>query len=115
MEQVMTTQSMTHDEMDREVDLAVAGSFPASDPPPWTLGATPSVPFVPRPHSPAAIAPAAIDVVIAAGRGRRRAAAVVEVMALTALVPVGVLAAAVPFLLATWAFEAVSGWFLAAR
>ena len=63
----MTTRVMTHEEIDREVDLAVAGSFPASDPPPWTLGVTPPAPPMPGPHSPAAIAPAAIDVVIAAG------------------------------------------------
>jgi hypothetical protein len=101
---------MTHDEMDREVDLAVAGSFPASDPPPWTLGATPSAPPMPRSHSPAAIAPAAIDVVIAAGRGRRRAASIVEVVALAALVPAGVFIVAAPILFAFWAFGAVSAW-----
>jgi hypothetical protein len=115
MEKVMTTQSMTREEMDREIDLAVAGSFPASDPPPWTLGATPSAPPMPRPHSPAAIAPAAIDVVIAAGRGRRHVATIIEVMAMTALVPVGVFVAAAPFLLAIWAFGTVSSWFLGGR
>lgn len=26
------------DELDEHVDAAVEGSFPASDPPPWTLG-----------------------------------------------------------------------------
>jgi hypothetical protein len=113
MENVMTARAMTREEMDREIDLAVAGSFPASDPPPWTLGATP--PALPEPHSPAAIAPAAIDVVIAAGRGRRRATTVVEVMAMTALVPVGVLIAAAPILLAVWAFGAVAAWVLGGR
>lgn len=27
-------------QMDREIDVTIEGSFPASDPPPWTLGAT---------------------------------------------------------------------------
>jgi hypothetical protein len=115
MENVMTTLSMTREEMDREIDLAVAGSFPASDPPPWTLGATPSAAPMPRPHSPAAIAPAAIDVVIAAGRGRRHAATLAEVMALTALVPALVFAAAAPVVVAVWAFGAVSGWLLSGQ
>ena len=108
----MTTYTMTHEEMDREVDLAVAGSFPASDPPPWTLGATASAPPLP---SPARLAPAAVDVVISAGRGRRRSAALVEVMVLTALIPVGVFVAAAPFLLAVWAFGAVAAWLLSGR
>lgn len=110
MENVMNAQAMTHDEMEREIDLAVAGSFPASDPPPWTLGATPPAPPVPVRHSPAAIAPAAIDVVIAAGRGRRRARTVVEALVLTALLPAGILVVAAPVLFAAWAFGAVSAW-----
>lgn len=108
----MTTRVMTHEEMEREIDLATAGSFPASDSPPWTLGATPPAPPMPATHSPAAIAPAAIDVVIAAGRGRRHAAALAEALALTALVPVGVFVAAAPILFAFWAFGAVSAWWL---
>jgi hypothetical protein len=111
----MTTDTMTHEEMDREVDLAVAGSFPASDPPPWTLGATTSTSPLPRPPSPARLAPAAIDVVISAGRGRRRTAALVEALVLTALIPVGVFVAAAPFLLAVWAFGAVAAWLLSGR
>ena len=108
----MTAQVMTREEMDREIDLAAAGSFPASDPPPWTLGATPSAPPMPRTHSPAAIAPAAIDVVIAAGRGRRNAAAMAEALIATALIPVGIFAVAAPFLVGAWAIRAISGWLL---
>jgi hypothetical protein len=106
----MTTHVMTREDMDREIDLATAGSFPASDPPPWTLGATPAVPPMPRLHSPAAIAPAAIDVVIAAGGARRSFTSVIEVMAMTALIPVGIFVAAAPVLLAFWAFGVVSAW-----
>lgn len=95
----------THDELDREVDLAVAGSFPASDPPPWTLGAPheewPS-PSLPR----TAVAPAAIDVVIAAG-DRRRFAGLLELLAMIALVPIGVLLIAAPLLLVLWGIGAL--------
>jgi len=105
----MTTRAMTREEMDREIDLAVAGSFPASDPPPWTLGATLSAPLAPSPRLPAAIAPAAIDVVID-GRGRGHVSAVVEAIALTALIPAAVFAVAAPFLVVAWAFGALSGW-----
>jgi hypothetical protein len=101
--------------MDRDIDLAMAGSFPASDPPPWTLGAAPSAPPMPRTHSPAAVAPAAIDVVIAAGRGRRNAAAMVEALFAVGLIPVGIFAVAAPFLAAAWAFGAISGWLLGGR
>ena len=111
----MTTYTMTHEEMDREVDLAAAGSFPASDPPPWTLGTTASAPPLARTHSPARLAPAAIDVVMSASRGQRRSAALVEAMVMTALIPVGVFIAAAPFLLAVWAFGAVSAWLLSGR
>lgn len=115
MENVMSSQAMTHEDMEREIDLAVAGSFPASDPPPWTLGATAPAPPVPGPHSPAALAPAAIDVVIAAGRGRRRAGSLVEAIALTALLPAGILAVASPFLFVAWAFGTLSSWFAGGR
>jgi hypothetical protein len=111
----MTTFTMTHEEMDREVDLAVAGSFPASDPPPWTLGATPSATPVPGWHSPAAIAPAAIDLVIAAGRGRRRTASIIEAMLMTAMIPFAILAAAAPLLLAAWGIDVAAAWLLGGR
>ena len=100
----MTTQVMTVLEMDRTIALAEEGSFPASDPPPWTLGATPSLPLMHGPYSPAAVAPAAIDVVIAAGRGRFRRLAMLELLGMTALVPAAVLLAAVPILLVVWLF-----------
>lgn len=106
----MNTQSMTREEMDREIDLAVAGSFPASDPPPWTLGATPPAPPMPRSYSPAAIAPAAVDVVIAAGGSRQHMANVVGVLAMVALIPAGVFVVAAPVLAGIWALRAVSTW-----
>jgi hypothetical protein len=36
-------------------------------------------------------------------------------MVMTALIPVGVFIAAAPFLLAVWAFGAVSAWLLSGR
>jgi hypothetical protein len=98
---------MTRDEFEHEVDVALAGSFPASDPPPWTLGAVPPE-LEPSPRFPAAVAPAAIDVVIAAGRARRRAAGVVEAMALVAVVPVAVLIVGAPI----WGLGAAIAWLL---
>lgn len=106
----MTTYSLTRDELEHEVDIAIAGSFPASDPPPWTLGAVPPV-RESTPGPPAAVAPAAIDVVIAAGRGGRRALSVVEALVMTALVPVGVVLAAAPVLLMLWGIA----WLLGIR
>lgn len=106
----MNTLSMTREEMDREIDLAVAGSFPASDPPPWTLGATPPAPPMPRSHSPAAIAPAAVDVVIAAGGTRQKIASLVGLIAMGALIPAGVFVVATPVLAAVWALRAASTW-----
>jgi hypothetical protein len=105
----MTTRVMTLLEMDREVDLAVAGSFPASDPPPWTLGATPLPPLTRGPYSPAAAAQAAaIDVVIAASPGRFPRLAMLEVIGMMALVPAAILLAAVPILLVIWGFGAAA-------
>jgi hypothetical protein len=105
---VTTTYAMTRDEFEREVDVALAGSFPASDPPPWTLGAVPPE-LEASPRFPAAVAPAAIDVVIAAGRGRRRAAGMAEAITMVALIPVAVLVAAAPI----WGLGAAIAWLLA--
>lgn len=33
-----THDALTRAEYERELDITLAGSFPASDPPPWTLG-----------------------------------------------------------------------------
>lgn len=110
MVNVMNT--LTREEMDREIDLAVAGSFPASDPPPWTLGATAPGESISPPQAPVARTAAAVDVVVDTTRARRRAATLLEVVALSALIPVGLFIAAAPFLLAVWAFGAVAAWLL---
>lgn len=61
-----------------------------------------------RARFPAAMAPAAVDVVLAAGRGRRRAAGVVEAMTLIPVVPAAVLLAGAPL----WALGAAIAWLL---
>ena len=42
---MQTQHALTRAEYERELDAAIAGSFPASDPPPWTLGASPWMDF----------------------------------------------------------------------
>lgn len=82
------TDRPTRAEFEREVDLVLAGSFPASDPPPWTLGAaSPHVDERPRPFR--ATAPAAVDEVIGSNDWRG-IGAVVEAIGLMALLPLGI-------------------------
>jgi hypothetical protein len=116
--------ALTRAEFETEIDVALAGSFPASDPPPWTFGAlepefvtaAASVPAVRPPNVtfPMAGVPAAIDVVIAAGHGgrtRRRLWTIAEAVGLAALMPAGMLLAAVPVLLVLWIIAVAFGWF----
>jgi hypothetical protein len=60
-----TSYALTRTEYERELDTALAGSFPASDPPPWTFGASPwmevAAPILGRP------VPAAVDVIVRDG------------------------------------------------
>jgi hypothetical protein len=73
---------------ERELEVALAGSFPASDPLPWTLGAALEAPprQLPRPR------PAATDVVFdpAAAFGYNRLIGVVEGFGLAILIPIGI-------------------------
>ena len=86
------TDRLTRAEFEREVDLVLAGSFPASDPPSWTLGvASPNVGAAAR--GSARVAPSAVDVVIASD-DRRGIAAIVEAIGLVTLLLLGVLVVA---------------------
>ena len=118
-----TAHALTRAEFETEIDVALAGSFPASDPPPWTFGAlepefitaSASVPAVRAPavSYPKAGVPAAIDVVIAAGHGgrtRRRLWTMAEAFGLAALMPAGILIAAIPVLVVLWIAAAAVGW-----
>ena len=108
--QAPTSDGVTRADFEHEVDLALAGSFPASDPPPWTLGAVPPT-FATVPDPPGTASPAAVDVVIAAG-DRYRLRGVVEAIGLVALLPLGVLFAALPILLLFWAVRVAAEWLL---
>jgi hypothetical protein len=83
--------ALTRAEYERELDAAIAGSFPASDPPPWTLGASAWMDLkgAARPVP----TPAAIDVVFEDGRrlGGIRLASIGEAMAMMAMVPLAIL------------------------
>ena len=83
--------ALTRAEYERELDAAIAGSFPASDPPPWTLGAS-SWMDLQGTVAPVPV-PAAIDVVFQDGRrlGGIRLASIGEAMAMMAMVPLAIL------------------------
>ena len=101
--------ALTRAEYELELDTTLAGSFPASDPPPWTLGAS-SWMDLRRVAVPAPV-PAAIDVVIS-GRGfaGSRLANIGEVLALTAAVPLGLLLVGVPIAALVWGIANAAKW-----
>lgn len=102
-------------EYESDVDLTLAGSFPASDPPPWTFGVSSGFDFdgvvVPLPI------PAQVDLVI--GRSRRfggsRLSSVAEAIGMVALVPVGILIVGVPFVALGWAVVKAIAWLAGGR
>jgi hypothetical protein len=104
---VQLKERVTRAAYDRELDFALAASFPASDPLPWTLGvAVPHevarVDRIPRPRA------AATDVIVESRTpGLRRLASVAEAFALAALVPVAILLIGLPIVAAIRATAAV--------
>ncbi len=84
--------ALTRAEFERELDVTLAGSFPASDPPPWTLGVAQADDFGTAGR---AAIPAAIDVVISDNHrfGGTRLATLAEAIALAATVPIAILLA----------------------
>ncbi|HEX6215244.1 MAG TPA: hypothetical protein VFZ38_10520 [Vicinamibacterales bacterium] len=97
-------------EYESDVDMSLAGSFPASDPPHWTSGVSAGFNFdglvVPLP------VPAQVDLVIGGSRrfGDSRLSSVAEAIGLVALVPLGILIAGVPIVAVGWAVvEAIAG------
>jgi hypothetical protein len=101
---------LTRAEYERELDMSLAGSFPASDPPPWTLGASPWMdlddPVIPAP------VPAAIDVVFQGGDrfAGTRLAALGEAIALAAMVPLAILIAGMPVVALVWGIAHAIAW-----
>jgi hypothetical protein len=110
-EETMQAQyALTRAEYERELDAAIDGSFPASDPPPWTFGASPwmgtAAPIVQPP------VPAAIDVIHRDGRrvGGIRLASLGEAIALVATVPLAILIAGVPVIALVWGVASAIAW-----
>ena len=91
-------------EYERELDRALAASFPASDPPPWTFGVTGAAYVSPIP---AALAPATQETVVE--EGRSRIVSVFEAMGLVVLIPIAILVIGAPIALAAqWTIAAVA-------
>jgi len=88
-------------EYEREIDLALAGSFPASDPLPWTLGVAMAPEAMRTDRYPLPRA-AAVDVIVdaRAAFGYRRRASIAEAMFLVALVPLAILLIGLPIVAA---------------
>lgn len=101
---------LTRADYERELDITLAGSFPASDPPPWTLGVASADDFFGAAgHVPI---PAAIDVVFKDGHrvGGTRLAALGEAIALVATIPIAILIAGVPVLVLVWGVASAIAW-----
>ncbi len=102
--------ALTRAEYERELDITLAGSFPASDPPPWTLGVAAADDYfgiiVPSP------VPAAIDVVIEDNHrfGGRHLSTLTEAIALATTVPFAILIAGVPVLALAWGVAHAFAW-----
>ena len=97
----------THD-MNVNWTAALAGSFPASDPPPWTFGAHSWTDLDDSVF--AAARPAAVDVVIREGYrlGGIRLASLGEAIAMVAMVPFAILIAGVPVVALIWGIHECS-------
>jgi hypothetical protein len=104
---------ITRAEYERELDAAIAGSFPASDPLPWTLGAPAWMdlePAVPRTGTVAA----ASEVILRDGYrfGGVRLAGLVEAIALTSMVPLAILIAGVSVVALIWGVANAVAWLI---
>ena len=103
--------ALTRAEYERELDAAIAGSFPASDPPPWTLGASPWMDLA-APVPKTGTAPAVTEVIVRAGHrvGGLRLASLGEAFALAATVPLAILIAGVPVVALVWGIANAVSW-----
>ena len=101
---------LTRARYEQELDMALAGSFPASDPPPWTFGVSHATDFgdsaFARPR------PAAVDVVIHEGHrlGGTRLASLGEAIAIVAMVPFAILIAGLPVVALVWGITYAVAW-----
>jgi hypothetical protein len=97
-------------EFERSLDRTLSSSFPASDPPPWTLGVPADEDYFSA--APAVAIPAAIDVVMEDGYrfGGMPVAGLAEAFALAATVPVMILIAGLPVVALIWAVTRAIAW-----
>lgn len=115
MTHMKTDYARSRADYESDVDLALAGSFPASDPPPWTFGVSSGFDFdglvIPLPI------PAQVDLVIGGSRrfGGSRLSSVAEVIGMVALVPLGILIAGVPIAAVGWAVVKAIAWLAGSR
>jgi len=103
--------ALTRTEYERELDAAIAGSFPASDPPPWTLGASSWMELeAPSPRT--GTLPAVTEVMVgdAYRVGGVRLASLGEAIALAAMVPLAILIAGVPVVALIWGIASAVSW-----
>jgi hypothetical protein len=105
------TYALTRAEYERELDAAIAGSFPASDPPPWTLGAS-SWMDLEAPIPKTGSVPAVTKVIGRDGYrvGGVRLASLGEAIVLTAMVPLAILIAGVPVVALIWGIANAVSW-----
>ena len=104
-----TAHALRRVDYETKVDVTLAGSFPASDPPSWTLGASSWMHL----EAPAARPiPAAVDVIVVGGRrfGGIRLGALGEAIAMAAMVPVAILIAGVPVVALAWGITSAIAW-----
>jgi hypothetical protein len=102
--------ALARKEYERELDMTLAGSFPASDPPSWTFGVTASADA--RDSVFAAARPAAVDVVIRDGRrvGGIRLSSLGEAIAMVGILPVAILIAGLPVVALVWGISNAVSW-----
>ena len=105
-----THYARTRAEYERDLDLTLAGSFPASDPPYWTLGVSAQNDLD---ESVFAVAPpAAIDVVVRDGRrfGGIPLASLAEAIAMMSMLPLAILIGGVPVVALVWGIVYAVRW-----
>ena len=93
----------TRAEYEHDIDVALAGSFPASDPLPWTLG-VPDTREVTHQRMPRA---ARVDVIVGGSATSRRLRSFAELFGLLMLVPIAILLIGLPIAAAVRAAVAV--------
>ena len=109
----MHTHALTRAEYERELDAAIAGSFPASDPPPWTLGASPWMELA-APVPKTGTAQVETEVIVRDGyRVGVPLASLGEAFALVAIVPLAILIAGLPVVALVWGIANVVSWLAA--